>query len=59
MKTFYSVRYKQPARCCCWLWAESPEQALRQAAAWVGMDTDPLTQTYTLTLEAVPLLVEG
>jgi hypothetical protein len=55
MKTFYAVQYKQPARWAAALWAETPAQALREAAAMLGMDTDPYTQTYTLTLEAVPL----
>ena len=59
MKAFYAVQHINPTRWAAALWADTPEQALREAAALLGMDTDPLTQTYTLTLEAVPLLVEG
>lgn len=34
--------------------AATAADALREAARMLGMDTDPLTQTYTLTLEAIP-----
>lgn len=57
MKTFYAVQFKHntAAMPAATLWAATPAQALREAAAMLGMDTDPYTQTYTLTLEAVPL----
>lgn len=34
--------------------AANPAAALLEGAQMLGMDTNPLTQTYTLTLEAVP-----
>ena len=55
MKTYYRVQFKHDpqSRASVGLSAETPAQALYEAAKMLGMDTDPLTQTYTLALEAI------
>jgi hypothetical protein len=55
MKTYYRVQFKHnpQSRASVGLSADTPEQALYEAAKMLGMDTDPETQTYTLALEAI------
>jgi len=55
MKTYYHVQFKHnpQSRASVGLSADTPEQALYEAAKMLGMDTDPLTQTYTIALEAI------
>jgi hypothetical protein len=55
MKTYYRVQFKHnpQSRASVGLSADTPEQALYEAAKMLGMDTDPLTQTYTIALEAI------
>ena len=55
MKTYYRVQFKHnpQSRATVGLSADTPEQALYEAARMLGMDTDPLTQTYTIALEAI------
>ena len=55
MKTIYRVQFKNaPSMPSVSLSADTPKQAIYEAALMLGMDTDPETQTYTLALEAIP-----
>lgn len=56
MQTQYNVTFRDggESRASVILSADSAAEALREAAAMLGMDTDPFTQTYTLALIATP-----
>lgn len=56
MQTYYNVTFRNDgeSRASVSLHADTAADALREAAQMLGMDTDPLTQTYTLALVATP-----